>query len=694
MSNYTDEQLAQAKASFDSMGALRRYADDHLEKRGRDNYVCPFCGSGNGPKKSAAFTLYGDHFKCFSCEKSGDVLDLVEKVEGIEGYVEKIEFLANAYGVILGDGSDRGTALDFNGTATVTNAPLTDAANPTVDYSNGRERHRKYIEAMRKNVDMPDAVAYITSRGFTMEEAHELGFGYDPYPKNKWQDAEGKWYKTGRLILPWKGSDYYHIDRACDNAASKCADKVKYVKPKAEEVGPQPLHNPDALKHDEVFIVEGLLDSYALEVMGFQAIAIGGRDATKTLQAIASLKYQGTVILMLDDDEKGQEGQEKAVKTAKQLNLDVVSTSVLRSCLASKDPNEAMLYDRDRAKLFIGEIVLAARKNREERIRKAEAAVLENAKLQRPTDVALGVFNCIDSEDPVPTGIKQLDLVANGGLRSGLTVLGAGSSLGKTTLVSQICDNIARSGHPCLFISIEQSSREIVCKSLSRLMAMRGYEGVGAWEMTTRSQRDKWEDNKTYALFDAYEDYVNNISPNLMLMIATEQPTVADIRNAVMVMRKSFGVAPVVFLDYLQLLAPSNERMSDKQAVDNNLRDLRCLARDESVPIVVISSINRTSYSGQIEFESFKESGGIEFSADLLIGLQPYRIAERIGKVKGKDAKEKAARDAVEECRTSEGDHRDMELRVLKNRNGYVPRKALPLTFYPASSQFVDGVIG
>jgi replicative DNA helicase len=353
-----------------------------------------------------------------------------------------------------------------------------------------------------------------------------------------------------------------------------------------------------------------------------------------------------------------------------------------------------MQRNREGARVHIDGIVASVYETRDERAREAETEALKKAKLQRPAEVARGVWNCNDSADPIPTGFGSLDLVTNGGLRSGLTVLGAGSSLGKTTLVSQICDNMARDGHPCLFISIEQSSREIVCKSLSRLLAMRGYEGVGTWEMTTRSQRDRWAHDKTEALFDAYEDYVNNIAPNLMLMVATEQPTVGDIRNAAKMMRDRSGVFPVVFLDYLQLLAPPNERMSDKQAVDSNLGELRRLARDMAMPVVVISSINRTSYSGQIEFESFKESGGIEFSADLLIGLQPYRIAEKIAKVKGKDKQEAAARAAVEECRTAEGNHREMELRVLKNRNGHVPRQALPLTFYPASAQFVDGVVG
>ena len=52
------------------------------------------------------------------------------------------------------------------------------------------------------------------------------------------------------------------------------------------------------------------------------------------------------------------------------------------------------------------------------------------------------------SYDPTPTGFNALDKYAlNGGLYEGLYILGAKPSLGKTTFVMQIADQVAKSGN-------------------------------------------------------------------------------------------------------------------------------------------------------------------------------------------------------------------------------------------------------
>ena len=75
-----------------------------------------------------------------------------------------------------------------------------------------------------------------------------------------------------------------------------------------------------------------------------------------------------------------------------------------------------------------------------------------------------------DADDPIPTGIRVLDNALGGGLKRGLIMLGAVSSVGKTTLLNMIADNWLPSGKPVLFVTIEQSARELTAKSLSRRM--------------------------------------------------------------------------------------------------------------------------------------------------------------------------------------------------------------------------------
>ena len=53
------------------------------------------------------------------------------------------------------------------------------------------------------------------------------------------------------------------------------------------------------------------------------------------------------------------------------------------------------------------------------------------------------------------------------------------------------------------------------------------------------------------------------------------------------------GIKPVVILDYLQILRPLNDKMTDKQQVDFNVTELKRVSRDFDIPIFVICSFNR-----------------------------------------------------------------------------------------------------
>lgn len=304
--------------------------------------------------------------------------------------------------------------------------------------------------------------------------------------------------------------------------------------------------------------------------------------------------------------------------------------------------------------------------------------------------IASAIYCCEDYEEPTATGLIQLDLATNGGLRSGLTIIGATSSAGKTTLCVQIADFIAANGRPVLFVTIEQSGRELVSKSLSRLMAQRGYKGVPVWAMNNPQQREMWEVGKTAALLSSVEEYTEKIAPNIVYYSTREQPTVAQIETKAKAIQGKYGVAPVVFVDYLQLVAPRSERDTDKQAADYNVSQLRRLARDMGAPVVAVSSLNRSSYSGVIEFASFKESGMIEYSSDVLIGLQPYRMEEEVNKQSTEDKRKSEAKKIMTKFKREE--FRKCEIVVLKNRNGKIPPEPLPVTFDCASSLFVDGV--
>lgn len=342
-----------------------------------------------------------------------------------------------------------------------------------------------------------------------------------------------------------------------------------------------------------------------------------------------------------------------------------------------------------------------ARKDRAEAREKAYEAQMQALHILPADGVADGLETLAEPWEPISTGLDDMDEALDGGLPStGLVMLGAVSSAGKTALAVQIADHIAEAtGREALYVACEQSARELVARSVSRLMMEqtdhgKGYEVCPSSDILRADKREKWASDRRSTFMEALGYYQLHIGPHMSYLEPKKQPTVKWIRDraeAVAAHSKKIGrKPPVVFIDYLQLLASPDPHMSDKQAMDANVMSLRQMARDLHMCVVAISALNRASYSTGITMESFRESSTIEYSADLLLGLQPEGMRERMKKV-SENKRRAAAEDEL--SRFKEKAVRDCELVVLKNRNGKIPAPIL-LTCYAASSRFVSQHLG
>lgn len=269
------------------------------------------------------------------------------------------------------------------------------------------------------------------------------------------------------------------------------------------------------------------------------------------------------------------------------------------------------------------------------------------------------------------TGFKNLDRESTG-LYPGLYVLGAISSLGKTTFCSQMMDNLAEAGEKVLYFSIEQSRMEMVTKSLSRITAkndlkdpVTGFnkdlsaitKGVSAINI----RRGKITDEVKQAVRD-YSKFAGNVD----IVECGFGATVEFVRSYVEEYIKTNQEKPVVFVDYLQVLKTQNAKFSKQECMDNVVTALKKLQSDNDLVVVVISSMNRQNYLAPVDFESFKESGGIEYTADVVWGLQLQIMRADVLFEKEKDIIKKrkaviAAKKAIP---------RKVELCCLKNRYG------------------------
>ena len=671
---------------------IKQYCDGNLEPRGGNTYVCPACHSGEGPNRTAAFTIQPDkgRWHCFACSKGGDIFDLAGIINGTEDKREQLSLVAAWFG--LEDG-ERGYEVRSKTTAQATTGKRPDRI--IEEHREGRAASRQYIEAMRENITDPEAMAYLQARGFRDEDVKRFGLGYDP--------------KGRRIVIPWAGSDYYHIDRSIDHDG-----KGKYHKPAYEDVGIQPIWNRAAISGERpYFVVEGAIDALAVQAAGGEAVALGGTGTRAFLEAAAAYKGTTMPILMLDGDEAGRKAQEQLASGLEARGVPYIEGELLARSSASysvpKDAgellaeSEAVLGDGERmsgrdalAKLvcrFEKRALAEAQARREAAYLKA----LEHLRVLDPSDVAGDILVLKSPRETIPTGFASLDIQLGGGLPSvGLVTMGAVSSMGKTTLISQAADNMAAAGRLVLFVTIEQAADEIVAKSLSRLMAKRTREDGTGIQASTQSilsgeARSRWyssDPEKAEALQAACFEYDATIGRNMRIMEGDGRPSVADVRAVAETMAAYDGRAPIVFIDYLQLLAPQDERQTDKQATDANITALRQLARELKTCVFVLSSLNRASYDGAITLSSFKESGMVEYSTDLLLGLQPRGM---VAELEGKDEKKQAAEAKRLIGSFKQATDRQAEIVVLKNRNGGVTLEGVPLRYNAITNTFKDG---
>lgn len=251
------------------------------------------------------------------------------------------------------------------------------------------------------------------------------------------------------------------------------------------------------------------------------------------------------------------------------------------------------------------------------------------------------------------TGFPKLDEKLDGGFLGGnLIILGAIASLGKTTFALQIADQIAANGNDVIIFSLEMSKKELNAKSISR----------NTFKLTDdlvydKKQDDKYHSPKTGAenrltMSDILRGRVGEIMTNQNSISAIDDKgklflnaysETAKLNDHIFIIREndinldkirdiielhesiySGFQKPFIIIDYLQILkAQDNSEFHDKRLLtDEDVNGLKDLAVKTDVPILLISSFNRNSYLEPVSTGSFKESGGIEYSSDTLIGLQ------------------------------------------------------------------------
>ena len=676
---------------------LRDYAERNLKKSKGGMYCCPACGSGTHGNKNSdgALSIDGHLWKCFSCGAGGSVIDLIRAVEG-KGTADAVKRCRELYdrdytpGYVYPKGfnkkaqaSSKTTEPKQEGQQTMTTTPKQEP-----EQDNIRRDFRNYFKKCWKRIQDTN---YPRQRGLDDETVKRFRLGYDP----EWTSPTAEYNRklknrerakagqeplppltpSPRLIIPLSANNYLARDTRPDNELTEAQRKFK----KMNEGREKPFYNLQAMNNPLCFfVVEGELDAISIEQAGGSCLALGSTVKAKAFGELLKKRdalKTGTVIISLDNDPAGTAAAETIEEACIIAGIEYTKENAAGTY---KDPNDYLINDR---KGFYGTINDIIRQVRGEKLAEYEgknASAGVAAFMRRPDNAGAAI----------PTGFANLDKFLEGGLPSGLIFIGGLSSLGKTTLALQIAENIA-TGNPAagtpamdvMYFALEQSQNDLLSKILSsrtyRASIRKGKKEALAKTSIQLIRRDKWTgwpqaewDN----LWQCYMEFEAGTGKHLFITEAPAGISAADIAEAVRKRMAYTGKKVTVFIDYLQILKPIDDKVTDKQAIDRTINVLATLARDCGITIIGISSFNRENYWQKVNMTAFKDSGNLEYSADILMAIAPAKMNEASTDKEKKDNKE-----VIERCRDSKV--KDLQLHILKNRNGKITGRNNQLFF-------------
>lgn len=641
---------------------------DYLEKSKGGLYCCPFCGSGHGEHKTGAVKHYPETntICCFGAcgKKSYDVFDIYMNQYGAD-YNTALQMLAGEIGIEIDpykpDAADqerreqKAAQSDFK-QSDDKNTMQTQKAS-----ENGAQDYTEYYKVCRERISSREAISYLLARGISVDTAAAYWIGYDPAADLAFAPG-GKGsikHPCRRIIIPTTIEHY--IGRSIEPDTARPYQKMNVAGGSPGIFNNQVLHTQDVR---EVFITEGAFDALSVIEAGAAAVALNSTSNTDVLiKQIKEKKTSATFIISLDNDKSGSEATQTLIDGFKLLNQPYIVANISGKY---KDPNEALTADRE----TFFEAVKTAKQQTAARPDNI-SAYIDNI-MQRDIERMKGA---VDRK----TGFDRLDEIS-GGLYPGLYVIAATSSLGKTTFSHQIADNLAIAGNEVLFFSMEQSRLELVTKSIARITAQ---EDIKTTVTSLSIRKGVFPDNVKSAI----SKYKNSIADRLSIIEGNFNCNISFIGEYVRKYIKKNKCKPIIFIDYLQILQPaedSNKRQNTKEMVDSTVTELKRISREHDITIFIISSVNRANYLTPIDFESLKESGGIEYTADVIWGLQLQCLNEPLFSEANK-IKEKRQRIRQEKA----AEPRKIELLCLKNRYG-VANYSCGFDYYPKHDLFIQ----
>ena len=250
------------------------------------------------------------------------------------------------------------------------------------------------------------------------------------------------------------------------------------------------------------------------------------------------------------------------------------------------------------------------------------------------------------------TGIKDFDQVT-GGLRGGqLTIVAGRPAMGKSALMLNMADNMARRGVPVVYFSLEMPANELAARVV-----------LGRAETNTEIIRNGF---LTASIKHRIMDAATQFASEPLYVDDRGGLTLLDIRGRARLAVRRWGVK-CIFVDYLQLVSHSGAQSRENE-VGFVSRGLKAMSMELGVPVVAAAQVNRQAENrsdNRPKLSDLRESGSIEQDSDIVCLIH---------------------RPAYYAVQDEEPEVQDAELIVAKHRAGRTG--TLNLTWRPSLTRF------
>lgn len=624
----------------------------------KKGFVCPVCNNGAGrdgdgvtrvPKSSV--------WKCFKCGEAHPPLKWLTMNSSDRNFTDIVKGICQEYNITpsyealeapRSVSTSQNTYLYQNSDTNAQREPQT-FSEPLENNISTEPDNTDYFKHCRDSLKNTD---YWQKRGLSEAVCQRHWIGYD----------------TGKnaLVIPNTKSSYLlrYVKKATDA-------KGKVWNPPGIQIQ---LFNSKALYTADkpVFIVEGAIDAMSIEEAGGAAVGLNSTSNIRILlDEVKKCRPKTLLIIAMDNDNAGKAAAEKLKTALDEIGVDSMIYNPAGDMY--KDANDRLIYQPDELRAEVSRS-----------LEEWQDMKLWSSSNAGQLDDIFAEF--MAEREYYSTGFSGLDAILDGGLYTGLYFIGAISSLGKTAFLLQMADQLAKDGHHVLYFSLEMSKKDLVARSLSRISAevIENDKTIQCKPLTTRQILSRYNYMKDIELLvlDYTKMTYSQYAKNIFMYAKVGDISINDIEKITANHIRQTGKKPVVMIDYLQILTPVLEHGTDKQEIDQAVKRLKLLAENNDVPVLAISSFNRANYTEPVNMSAFKESGAVEYSSDVLIGLQyefmEYKTIDKEKNGKAVEARETEADRAARIKESVSNAYADaehgkpviVECKVLKNRNG------------------------